>query len=109
MESQDTKYMQMALGLAKRGLGSVEPNPAVGCVIVKSDQVIGRGWHKEFSGPHAEVHAIQDCRTIGASPDGATLYVTLEPCCHHGKTGPPDSAKWWSHQAIRPNTPVGPV
>ena len=88
MESQDTKYMQMALGLAKRGLGSVEPNPAVGCVIVKSDQVIGRGWHKAFGGPHAEVHAIQDCRTIGASPDGATLYVTHEPCCHHGKTGP---------------------
>ena len=80
--------MQTALGLAKRGIGSVEPNPAVGCVIVKSDQVIGRGWHKQFGGPHAEVNAIQDCQSIGASPEGATLYVTLEPCCHQGKTGP---------------------
>jgi len=86
--TQDTKYMQTALGLAKRGVGSVEPNPAVGCVIVKSDQVIGRGWHRQLGGPHAEVNAIQDCQTIGASPDGATLYVTLEPCCHQGKTGP---------------------
>jgi len=88
MEHQDTKYMQTALGLARRGLGSVEPNPAVGCVIVKADQVIGRGWHRQYGGPHAEVNAIQDCQTIGASPDGATLYVTLEPCCHQGQTGP---------------------
>jgi diaminohydroxyphosphoribosylaminopyrimidine deaminase/5-amino-6-(5-phosphoribosylamino)uracil reductase len=88
MESQDSRYMQMALGLAKRGIGSVEPNPAVGCVIVKSDQIIGRGWHKQYGGPHAEINAIEDCKAIGASPKGATLYVTLEPCCHQGKTGP---------------------
>ena len=88
MESQDSQYMKIALGLARRGLGSVEPNPAVGCVIVKADQVIGRGWHKQLGGPHAEVNAIQDCPTIGAHPSGATLYVTLEPCCHQGKTGP---------------------
>jgi len=88
MESQDTRYMQIAIGLAKRGMGSVEPNPAVGCLIVKSDQVIGRGWHRQFGGPHAEINAIQDCQTIGASPNGAAMYVTLEPCCHEGKTGP---------------------
>ncbi|MBP8303254.1 MAG: bifunctional diaminohydroxyphosphoribosylaminopyrimidine deaminase/5-amino-6-(5-phosphoribosylamino)uracil reductase RibD [Phycisphaerae bacterium] len=88
MESQDSQYMKIALGLARRGIGSVEPNPAVGCVIVKSDQIIGRGWHKQYGGPHAEIHAIQDCQTIGAHPGGATLYVTLEPCCHHGNTGP---------------------
>lgn len=88
MESQDSQYMQIALGLARRGIGAVEPNPAVGCVIVKSDQIIGRGWHKQYGGAHAEIHAIQDCQTIGAHPSGATLYVTLEPCCHQGKTGP---------------------
>jgi diaminohydroxyphosphoribosylaminopyrimidine deaminase/5-amino-6-(5-phosphoribosylamino)uracil reductase len=80
--------MQMALGLAKRGIGSVEPNPVVGCVIVKSDQIIGRGWHKQFGGPHAEINALQDCQALGVSPKGATLYATLEPCCHEGKTGP---------------------
>jgi len=66
----------------------VEPNPAVGCVIVKAGQVIGKGYHKKFGGPHAEVNAIADCATLGVRPDGATMYVTLEPCCHVGKTGP---------------------
>ncbi len=80
--------MRSALKLAERGLGSVEPNPAVGCVIVKAGQVIGKGYHKKFGGPHAEVNAIADCATLGVRPDGATMYVTLEPCCHVGKTGP---------------------
>jgi diaminohydroxyphosphoribosylaminopyrimidine deaminase/5-amino-6-(5-phosphoribosylamino)uracil reductase len=80
--------MRSALKLAEKGIGSVEPNPAVGCVIVKSGQVIGKGYHKKFGGPHAEVNAIEDCRTLGIKPEGGTLYVTLEPCCHEGKTGP---------------------
>jgi len=78
----------MALTLARRGLGSVEPNPAVGAVIVKDNQVIGRGWHRKFGGPHAEINAIEDCKKQGNNPAGAAMYVTLEPCCHHGKTGP---------------------
>ncbi|MHC4173443.1 MAG: bifunctional diaminohydroxyphosphoribosylaminopyrimidine deaminase/5-amino-6-(5-phosphoribosylamino)uracil reductase RibD [Planctomycetota bacterium] len=84
----DIKYMQMALKLARRGIGSVEPNPAVGAVIVKGNQIVGRGWHKKFGGPHAEINALQDCKTLGVDPRGATMYVTLEPCSHQGKTGP---------------------
>jgi diaminohydroxyphosphoribosylaminopyrimidine deaminase/5-amino-6-(5-phosphoribosylamino)uracil reductase len=84
----DEKYMQMALKLAARGIGKVEPNPPAGCVIVKSVQVIGKGWHRKFGGGHAEINAIEDCENLGASPAGATMYVTLEPCCHQGKTGP---------------------
>ena len=80
--------MQMALRLAKRGLGSVEPNPAVGAIIVKDNKVIGRGRHKKFGGPHAEISALEDCRKTGNDPHGGQMYVTLEPCCHHGKTGP---------------------
>ena len=80
--------MQTALKLAEQGIGSVEPNPAVGCIIVKQNQIIGKGWHKEFGGPHAEINALQDCKTQGASPKAATMYVTLEPCCHEGKTAP---------------------
>jgi len=79
--------MRKALKLASRGVGSVEPNPAVGCVIVKGGQVIGKGWHKTFGGPHAEINALNDCRNLGANPKGGTMYVTLEPCCHIGKTG----------------------
>ena len=88
MNAQDEKFMRSALKLAEKGIGSVEPNPAVGCVIVKAGQVIGKGYHKKFGGPHAEVNAIEDCRTLGITPEGGTLYVTLEPCCHQGKTGP---------------------
>jgi diaminohydroxyphosphoribosylaminopyrimidine deaminase/5-amino-6-(5-phosphoribosylamino)uracil reductase len=88
MADQDEKYMLMALKLAQRGIGSVEPNPAVGAVLVKANQVIGKGWHKEFGGPHAEINALQDCKTLGVNPRGATMYVTLEPCCHQAKTGP---------------------
>lgn len=83
--TSDEKYMQKALKLAQSGIGSVEPNPAVGCVIVKNDKIIGRGWHKKFGGPHAEINALGNCRK---SPRGATMYVTLEPCCHFDKTPP---------------------
>jgi diaminohydroxyphosphoribosylaminopyrimidine deaminase/5-amino-6-(5-phosphoribosylamino)uracil reductase len=88
MIAQDKKYMELALKLARRGIGSVEPNPAVGAVIVKSNQIIGRGWHKKFGGPHAEINALEDCKNLGVDPCGAEMYVTLEPCCHQGKTGP---------------------
>jgi diaminohydroxyphosphoribosylaminopyrimidine deaminase/5-amino-6-(5-phosphoribosylamino)uracil reductase len=88
VNAQDEKFMRSALKLAEKGLGSVEPNPAVGCIIVKAGQVIGKGYHKKFGGPHAEVNAIADCATLGVRPEGATMYVTLEPCCHFGKTGP---------------------
>ena len=80
--------MQASLRLARRGVGSVEPNPAVGAVIVKDSRIIGKGWHKKFGGPHAEINALQDCKKLGVSPHGATMYVTLEPCCHYGKTPP---------------------
>jgi diaminohydroxyphosphoribosylaminopyrimidine deaminase / 5-amino-6-(5-phosphoribosylamino)uracil reductase len=80
--------MASALKLAAKGIGSVEPNPAVGCIIVKAGQMIGRGYHKQFGGPHAEINAIDDCRALSIRPDGGTMYVTLEPCCHQGKTGP---------------------
>jgi len=81
-------FMTLALELAARGLGEVEPNPAVGCVVVKDGRILGQGWHRRFGGAHAEVDALSDCRANGHDPRGATLYVTLEPCCHHGKTPP---------------------
>jgi diaminohydroxyphosphoribosylaminopyrimidine deaminase/5-amino-6-(5-phosphoribosylamino)uracil reductase len=82
---REQAWMRRALALARRGQGRVEPNPMVGCVIVRADRVIGEGYHKRFGGPHAEVEALRDCST---SPRGATVFVTLEPCCHTGKTGP---------------------
>ena len=81
----DQKYMSMALQLARRGLGQVAPNPAVGCVLVKDDIVVGRGWTQKGGRPHAEVVAL---RQAGQAAHGATAYVTLEPCSHHGKTPP---------------------
>jgi len=77
--------MRMALELAERGRGRVEPNPLVGAVVVRRGRVIGRGRHRTFGGPHAEVNAI---RNAGGDVAGGTLYVTLEPCAHHGKTPP---------------------
>ncbi|MCH2178327.1 MAG: bifunctional diaminohydroxyphosphoribosylaminopyrimidine deaminase/5-amino-6-(5-phosphoribosylamino)uracil reductase RibD [Mariniblastus sp.] len=82
---QDARWMRRAIELSARGRGSVEPNPMVGCVIVQNGEVIGEGWHQEFGGAHAEVNALQQC---SVATDGATAYVTLEPCCHHGKTPP---------------------
>ncbi len=81
--------MESAIELAKRGFGSVEPNPMVGCVIVDAEgNIIGQGWHKEYGHAHAEINALADCRSRGRDPKGATMCVTLEPCCHHGKTPP---------------------
>lgn len=81
----DSKYMQLAIKLAQKGAGYVNPNPMVGAVIVKDNHIIGQGYHEFFGGPHAERNALKNCRE---SPVGATLYVTLEPCCHFGKTPP---------------------
>lgn len=81
----DYKYMKHALELAKNGAGLTSPNPMVGAVIVKDDRIIGEGWHEQFGGPHAEVNAIQSLKESAA---GATIYVTLEPCSHYGKTPP---------------------
>ncbi len=81
----DRWHMQRALELALRGQGSVEPNPMVGCVVVRGAEIIGEGWHRRFGGPHAEVEALA---VAGARAAGATLVVTLEPCCHYGKTPP---------------------
>ena len=83
-----TQYMQRALELANKGAGRVSPNPMVGAVIVKNDEVVGEGYHHAFGQAHAEVDAIECCNRLGNDPSGATMYVTLEPCCHHGKTPP---------------------
>lgn len=81
----DLAHMDAALQLARRGLGAVWPNPAVGCVIVKDGQVVGRGWTQPGGRPHAETEAL---KRAGDAARGATAYVTLEPCSHHGKTPP---------------------
>ena len=81
-------YMERAIELAKKGEGFVNPNPMVGAVIVKDGAVIGEGYHQKYGQLHAERNAIKDCISRGNSPKGATLYVTLEPCCHYGKTPP---------------------
>ena len=85
MLESDEKFMKLALSLAEKGRGYVNPNPLVGAVIVKDGKVIGEGYHTAFGKPHAEIEAINS-----ATEDikGATMYVTLEPCCHQGKTPP---------------------
>jgi diaminohydroxyphosphoribosylaminopyrimidine deaminase/5-amino-6-(5-phosphoribosylamino)uracil reductase len=85
MSDADILWMRRALALAEHGRGGVEPNPLVGAVVVRDDQVVGEGWHQRYGEAHAEVHALT---AAGAPARGATLYVTLEPCCHHGKTPP---------------------
>src|SRR5215212_8054781 len=82
---EDSHWMRRALELAERGRGFVEPNPLVGAVLVKNGCLIGEGWHERFGEAHAEINAL---RQAGEAAQGATLYVTLEPCCHFGKTPP---------------------
>ncbi len=82
----DRIHLARAIELARRGTGLVRPNPVVGAVIARGDESLGEGWHEEFGGVHAEVNAIEACGP--ADLDGATLYVSLEPCCHQGKTPP---------------------
>ena len=82
------EYMHLACRLALRGTGRVSPNPLVGAVIVKDGRIIGEGWHAKYGDLHAERNALKDCRKRGRDPAGADMYVTLEPCCHHGKQPP---------------------
>jgi diaminohydroxyphosphoribosylaminopyrimidine deaminase/5-amino-6-(5-phosphoribosylamino)uracil reductase len=81
----DRRHMAEALRLARRGLYTTDPNPRVGCVIVRDGEVVGRGWHERAGGPHAEIHAL--C-AAGERARQATVYLSFEPCCHHGKTPP---------------------
>src|SRR5712671_1654562 len=85
----DNEFMARALQLAERGMYTTTPNPRVGCVIVRDGAVVGEGWHERAGGPHAEVMALQ---AAGERARGATAYVTLEPCHHHGRTPPCDEA-----------------
>jgi diaminohydroxyphosphoribosylaminopyrimidine deaminase/5-amino-6-(5-phosphoribosylamino)uracil reductase len=84
----DVQFMRLALRLARRGYGATSPNPMVGAVLVKGGEIIGRGWHRKAGFPHAEIEALRDAQKHGRNPKGATLYVTLEPCCTHGRTPP---------------------
>ncbi len=84
-KKQDIEYMQRAIELARRGAGFVNPNPMVGCVVVKNDAIITEGYHEYYGGFHAERNALTNCNS---DCKDATLYVTLEPCCHYGKTPP---------------------
>src|SRR4051795_1729463 len=81
----DAPLLERAIELAERGVGQVTPNPNVGAVVARDGEVLGEGWHEVFGGPHAEVNALS---AAGDAARGATLYVSLEPCCHHGKTPP---------------------
>ena len=82
---KDRQYMKMALELAQKGMGFTAPNPMVGAVIVKRGKVIGQGYHRKYGEPHAEREALASCTE---QPEGASIYVTLEPCCHYGKQPP---------------------
>ncbi len=92
----DRMFMERALLVAERGRGQVSPNPLVGCVLVKAGQVIAEGWHDHLGGLHAEQMAIHDAEEKGHSPNGATAYVTLEPCNHYGRTPPCTEALMWA-------------
>ena len=83
--NNDEKYMKIAIEEAKKGIGGVNPNPLVGAVIVKNNKIIGKGYHKRYGENHAEINALE---IAGDEADGATIYVTLEPCAHFGKTPP---------------------
>jgi len=82
------QYMRLALRLARRGYGATSPNPMVGAVLVRGGTIIGRGWHRRAGAAHAEIEALRDAQKRGHSSRGATLYVTLEPCCTQGRTPP---------------------
>lgn len=87
-ESVSKEFMLRAIELAKKGEGRTNPNPLVGAVIVKNGKIIGEGWHHAYGELHAERDALKNCYQRGENPEGATIYVTLEPCCHFGKQPP---------------------
>ncbi|WP_367281873.1 bifunctional diaminohydroxyphosphoribosylaminopyrimidine deaminase/5-amino-6-(5-phosphoribosylamino)uracil reductase RibD [Tunicatimonas pelagia] len=99
MNSSDELYMRRVLELAELGRGKVEPNPMVGCVIVKEERIIGEGWHQNYGEAHAERNAVD---SVSNQEDiiGSTVYVNLEPCSHYGKT-PPCSNLLIRHQVKR--------
>ena len=84
-DASDRRFMKKALALAEKGLGLASPNPSVGCLIVQNGRAIGQGWHEYASRDHAEVRALQEA---SSGAQNATAYVTLEPCCHQGRTPP---------------------
>src|SRR5690242_16459448 len=84
----DLRHLRLAIDLARRGLGTTSPNPTVGAVLVKGGEIIGRGRTAPAGGPHAEIEALRDAERRGHHSKGATLYVTLEPCCTYGRTPP---------------------
>jgi diaminohydroxyphosphoribosylaminopyrimidine deaminase/5-amino-6-(5-phosphoribosylamino)uracil reductase len=96
-DALDHQYMSRALQLAGRGLYTTQPNPRVGCVIVHNKRVLGEGWHQYAGGPHAEIAALQKA---GVDTEGSTVYVTLEPCAHQGKT-PPCTEALIAHRPAR--------
>ena len=85
---EDEMFMLAALNLARKGAGWVDPNPMVGCVIVRAGEIIGRGYHTKYGDLHAEREALSDCTRHSQPTKGATAYVTLEPCSHTGKQPP---------------------
>ena len=110
----NTQFMKRAIELGKKGYGHVNPNPIVGCVIVKDGKVIGEGYHEMYGQNHAERNAIKNAKENNNddSLKGSTMYVTLEPCCHYGKTPPCTEALLWAGVkrvvigADDPNPPV---
>jgi len=84
----DTDYMRLALRLARRAYGRTSPNPMVGAVVVKAGKILGQGWHHRAGEPHAEIEALREVVKQGRTAKGGTIYVTLEPCCTHGRTPP---------------------
>ena len=97
VRQEDIEYMRRAMELAERGVGFTNPNPMVGAVIVKNGKVIGEGWHERYGEWHAERNAFKNC---AVPAEGATMYVTLEPCCHYGKT-PPCTEAIIEHRSAR--------
>ena len=85
MSEHDKRHMKRALSLARKGVGKTSPNPAVGCVVVKGDRIVGEGWHQKAGQPHAEINALA---MAGAEAKRADVFVTLEPCSHTGRTAP---------------------
>src|SRR6476660_6314841 len=98
MKESDEQFLKRAIRLAMKGRGAVEPNPMVGCVIVKDGRIIGEGIHQKFGEAHAEPNALASCTE---SPAGATAYVTLEPCCHTNKKTPPCAPRLIEAKIVR--------